>query len=151
MSELRRVEEQLKRAFEGEAWHGPSVREVLAGITPEQAASHPIPAAHSIWEIVLHMTTWHETVRRRLAGESFMPTEDQDWPLITEASSATWRAAQDDLTRSYRDVMGALVSLPEARLDEPLVKGGTTGYVQIHGLVQHDLYHAGQIAILKKA
>src|SRR5262245_14715512 len=150
MSERSRIDEQLQRAFEGEAWHGPSVREVLAGITYTQAAEHPLPAAHSIWEIVVHMTMWHDTVRRRLAGEAFMPTPEQDWPPVAEATESSWREALDDLERSYRDIRAALASLNDARLDEPLVKGGSTGYVQLHGLVQHDLYHAGQIAVLKK-
>ena len=150
MSERARIEEQLQRAFEGEAWHGPSVREVLVSIAPAQAAEHPLPAAHSIWEIVLHMTTWHDTVRRRLAGEAFMPTPAQDWPAVTDTSESAWRAALADLDRSYRDVRSALASLDESRLDEALVPGGSTGYVQLHGLVQHDLYHAGQIAVLRK-
>ena len=150
MNELRRIEEQLQRAYEGEAWHGPSVREVLMGVTPGQAAEHPIPAAHSIWEIVLHMTTWHDTVRRRIGGEAFMPTTEQDWPTVADASETAWQTALEELNRSYRDVRAALSSLDESRLDEPLVKGGTTGYVQLHGLVQHDLYHAGQIAVLAR-
>jgi uncharacterized damage-inducible protein DinB len=150
MSERARIEEQLQRAFEGEAWHGPSVREVLVSIPPVQAAEHPLPAAHSIWEIVLHMTTWHDTVRRRLAGEAFMPTPAQDWPTVTDTSESAWRAALADLDRSYRDVRSALASLDESRLDEALIPGGSTGYVQLHGLVQHDLYHAGQIAVLRK-
>ena len=150
MSERARIEEQLQRAFEGEAWHGPSVREVLVGITAVQAAEHPLPAAHSIWEIVLHMTMWHDTVRRRLAGEAFMPTTAQDWPAVTDTSESAWRAVLAELERSYRDIRSALASLNESRLDEALSPGGSTGYVQLHGLVQHDLYHAGQIALVRK-
>src|SRR5580765_4668182 len=104
MSERARIEEQLQRAFEGDAWHGPSVHEVLVGITAVQAAEHPLPAAHSVWEIVLHMTTWHDTVRRRLAGEAFMPTPAQDWPAVTDTSESAWSAALADLDRSYREI-----------------------------------------------
>ena len=60
--EMMRLEEQLRRALDGEAWHGPSVLEVLAGVSAEQASSHPIPGSHSIWELVLH--------RRRLRPRS---------------------------------------------------------------------------------
>ncbi len=76
--EARRLEEQLRRALEGKAWHGPSVLESVAGVSAEQAAAHPVPGAHSIWELVLHLGTDYSLVLRRLAGNGrpLSPAED---------------------------------------------------------------------------
>jgi uncharacterized damage-inducible protein DinB len=150
MTESERIADQLKRAFEGQAWHGPAVLEALSDVTAAQAAAKPIAAAHSIWELVLHMTCWMDTVRRRALGEAFMPSDEQDWPPVRDTSDAAWRAAVADMERSHRAAHDVIASFPEAGLDQPLVPGGTVAYAQFHGLVQHDLYHAGQIAVLKK-
>jgi uncharacterized damage-inducible protein DinB len=103
MSEMDRIRDQFRRAFEGEAWHGPSVLALLDGVTAQQAAAHPIPGAHSIWELTLH----------------------------------------------------AIARVDESRLNETIYVDPnipySSVYVTLHGVVQHDLYHAGQIAILKKA
>jgi len=68
MEETKRIADQLQRAFEGEAWHGPSLRELLAEVSAEKAASRPLALAHNIWEIVLHVAAWHGGVKRRLDG-----------------------------------------------------------------------------------
>ena len=69
MKETERIREQLKRAFEGGAWHGPGVLEILENVSAAQAATHPIEGAHSIWELVLHIKAWEDACRRRLSGE----------------------------------------------------------------------------------
>ena len=106
MNEMDRILDQLKRAFEGDAWHGPSMRDALDGVDAPMAAMRPLAKAHSVWEIVLHITTWEAVVASRLRGKPLEVTPELDWPSF---------------------------------------------YVLLHGIVQHDLYHAGQIALLKKA
>ena len=108
MSEIQRIEDQLRRAFEGHAWHGPAVRELLADVTAAKAAGRPLPSAHNIWEIVLHMATWERVVRQRLQGEAVadLPTEE-DWPPVRDSSEADWRRAIDDLERANHDHQGA--------------------------------------------
>jgi uncharacterized damage-inducible protein DinB len=150
MTEMERIADQLKRSFEGPAWHGPSVLEVLLGVDAAEAAKRPIAAAHSIWELVLHMTTWLDAVRRRALGEKVEVTPEQDFPTVTRSDDAAWHTALAGLRHAHEALLTTLRTLPERRLDEPLVPGGSTGYVQLHGIVQHDLYHAGQIAVLKK-
>jgi uncharacterized damage-inducible protein DinB len=150
MTEMERIAEQLKRSFEGPSWHGPSVLEVLEGVGAAQAAKHPIAAAHSIWELVLHMTTWLDAVRRRALGERVEVTPEHDFPKVETTDEAAWRAAIAGLRKAHDALLATLRTLPAHRLDEPLVPAGSTGYVQFHGIVQHDLYHAGQIAVLKK-
>lgn len=152
MSEIKRIEDQLQRAFEGNAWHGPAVRELLADMTAAQALGRPLTNAHSIWEIALHMATWERVVHRRLQGETVidLPTE-QDWPPVRDTSEASWRQVVRDLEQANHDLRAAIGQMTEARLADIAPGKDHSVYVMLHGVIQHDLYHAGQIAILKKA
>ena len=151
-SELERLEEQLRRTLEGGAWHGPSVLEVLAGVTPESAATHPVPQAHSIWELTLHITSSYSLVLRRLDGEDAQLSPEEDWPPVPAPTEAAWREAVQSLVDLNRRVREAVLRFDPARLDQPLSAGAPyTAYTQFIGITQHDLYHAGQIAMLKKA
>jgi uncharacterized damage-inducible protein DinB len=150
--DIERIEEQLRRSFAGEAWHGPSVLESLEGVTPEAAYEHPIAGAHSIWELVLHLTGTYRLVLRRLDGDDRQLASDEDWPSVPTPTLANWQ----DTIRSLRDlnakIRHAVLAFDSDRLDEPLVaEPPYTAYTQFLGLTQHDLYHAGQIAILKRA
>jgi uncharacterized damage-inducible protein DinB len=152
MREVERIAGQLRHAFEGDAWHGPSLSEVLAGVTAAQAAARPIAGAHTIWEIVYHVTAWEGTVARRLGGERVEQPPEGDWPPVPNTGETAWKEALARLERGHRELLAAVAKLDDAQLDRPTVPGGvTTAYVQAHGTVQHHLYHAGQIAILKKA
>lgn len=150
--EIKRLEEQLKRALEGEAWHGPSVLESLTGVSADEAAAHPIPGAHSIWEIVLHLTTDYSLVLRRLSGDGSKLTPEEDWPPCPAVTEENWRKAIQDLTKLNQELRQVVHAFPGARLDEPLVSEVPyTAYTQFIGITQHHLYHAGQIALLKRA
>ncbi len=154
MSETSRLADQLRRAFEGEAWHGPAVLELLEGLNAKSAARRPIDRVHSIWEIVLHIAVWDDAARRRMAGEVVQPTGDEDWPRVTDFSEAGWQEAMNQLVETHKRLVAAVAAFPEARLTER-VPGKTPAYYDfyymLHGIAQHELYHAGQIAILKKA
>jgi uncharacterized damage-inducible protein DinB len=151
MSEIQRIEDQLKRAFEGMAWHGPSLRELLADVTAEQAAAHPLAKVHSIWEIVLHVAAWEDAVRRRLEGEPVKPSDEEDWPPVTDTSEAAWKNTLAILEHNHRQLRKTISLLSDSRLGEVIAPESASMYVTLHGIVQHDLYHAGQIALLKKA
>jgi uncharacterized damage-inducible protein DinB len=151
-AELSRLEEQLGRALAGEAWHGPSVLEALEGVSAEQAAAHPIAGAHSIWELVLHLCGTYGLVMRRLGGDGRQLAEFEDWPPVPEPSAENWSASIRLLEKLNEDLRHAVKSFPEERLDQPLVvESPYTAYTQFIGVTQHNLYHAGQIALLKKA
>jgi uncharacterized damage-inducible protein DinB len=152
MTEIERILDQLRRAYEGEAWHGPSVREVLAGVTAEQAQARPLANAHSIWELVHHIAVWESAGRRRLEGDRAQIdiSSPEDWPPPDDASEAAWERAKASLDRGHQALREAIARVPESRLDEPIFDGMSTVYVTLHGVIQHDLYHAGQIAMLKK-
>ena len=153
MTEIDRILDQLKRAFEGGAWHGPSVKEVLHDVTATQAHARPLGNAHSIWELVQHIAVWEDVGRRRLEGDpAEVPiSSPEDWPPAEDASEAAWDRARAALERGHRSLVEAISRVPESRLEEPILEGKSTVYVTLHGVIQHDLYHAGQIAMLKKA
>ena len=150
--ELERIDEQLRRSFEGEAWHGPAVLEALTGMSHEDAASHPIESAHSIWELALHLSGTYRLVLRRLAGDGRQLTKEEDWPPPPEATEEAWAETVERLRRLNQELRSAVRAFPPERLDDQLVPSSPyTAYTQFIGITQHDLYHAGQIAILKRA
>jgi uncharacterized damage-inducible protein DinB len=152
MSESKRIGDQLRRSFEGTAWHGPSLEEVLPGVTAETAAAHPIPGVHSIWEIVLHIATWEDIVRRRLEGEDFDdPPPEIDWKPAVNDDEHSWQAALDGLKSANLALRDAISRIDDSRLKEIIPRKNYSVYYMLHGVIQHDLYHGGQIAILKKA
>jgi uncharacterized damage-inducible protein DinB len=152
MDEVERIAEQLRRAFEGEAWHGPSVHELLASTTRGQAAKRPIPGAHTIWEIVLHISVWESVVRRRLLGESITDlAPEQDWPPVGDVSEPAWRKTLEELEQGHLQMRQAITQVTDQRLGETVPGKAYTVYIMLHGIIQHDLYHAGQISLLKKA
>lgn len=154
MSEAKRIADQLRRSFHGEAWHGPAVLELLADVSAPQAAAHPIPRAHSIWELVLHIGAWENAARRWLAHEiSTLPHLDgeNDWPPVPDANPAAWKSAVASLTASHDQLVQLVAALSDERLKENVAGREYSAYFLLHGLAQHNLYHAGQIALLKKA
>ena len=142
--------DQIRRAFRGESWHGPSVIEVLADVSAEDAAAHPIAGAHSIWEIVLHMTAGYRLVLRRIRGEHAEFSLEEEWPPVPALSSAAWRESQRTLEDLNQQLQSAVRTFPVERLSQAL-GSEYSAYTQFCGAPQHDLYHAGQITILRKA
>lgn len=151
MKETDRICDQLKRAFSGNAWHGPSVMEILENVTAAQAAVRPITGAHTIWELVLHIRAWENACRRRLEGDRAELPDEEDWQAFDDTSDEAWQSTLKSLKESHQHLIEAIASLDDARLDKPILEGMPSIYTTLHGAVQHDLYHAGQIAILKKA
>ena len=158
MTEIARIVDELEREHEGDPWHGSPLRAILEGIDARRAAARAIPGAHSIWELVLHMTGWKNETARRLAGAvACMPVEG-DWPDVGDPTDERWQAALTRLEAAHDALVAAVKALPETRLHEPTndtrsapLGTGVSYYVLLHGIVQHDVYHAGQIALLKKA
>ena len=152
MREVERIADQLKRAHEGGAWHGPSVRELLAGVTAEQAEARPAVGAHSIRELVEHIEAWERAILRRLGGDpAQIYNTEEDWPPTRDASEDAWQQTRKKLADTDAALREAALRLDDAQLDEPIIAEMSSRYVSLHGAVQHTLYHAGQIALVKKA
>ena len=151
ITEIERIADQMRRAHDGEALHGPSLEDILEDVTAEAAVRRPIPASHNIWEIVLHIGVWESIVRRRLSGEVVLGlTPEQDWPPVTDSSESSWKSALDELRHGHERLQQTIARLADHQLGEPVPGMGYSVYFMLHGVVQHTLYHAGQIAILKK-
>ena len=153
MSEAARIADQLRRAFDGEAWHGDSLFEILKGVSAKQAAARPIADAHSIWELVLHIAAWDSVVARRFGGAVAELEDAENFPRVADESEAAWRKTLAEVRRVHQELIDAVAKMPDSRLEEmvPGKEGAHyTFYCMLQGVVQHKLYHAGQIALLKK-
>lgn len=150
-SEAALIADQLRRAFEGSAWHGPALLELLAEVDAGTAAAKPLARVHSIWELLLHIAAWDGAVQRRIAGKKAQLKGNQNFPLVPEPTEAAWRKAVADAERTHDELVKTVAALSDHRLRD-IVPGKRYNFRHmLHGLVQHELYHAGQIAILKKA
>src|SRR6266542_6555740 len=143
MRAIERLLIQLNAAYGGPAWHGPSLRELLDGVTEEQARARPIANAHSILEIVVHVQAWMDAVSERLAGSERELTTEEDWSDVARTS---WPAVLDELDNAESRVCDAVARLRPEDLDKPVAGKRYSVYVLVHGLIQHNLYHAGQIS-----
>ena len=141
--------EQLARAQHGPAWSGPSVAEVLNDVDATVAARRVLPNAHTIWELTLHIAAWEEIARGRLLGGRDEVTPEMDWPPVGDTDAHGWNETLQRLALTHEALRVAIEQFPEERFDQPLNEK-VTAAVLLHGVVQHDLYHAGQIAILRK-
>jgi uncharacterized damage-inducible protein DinB len=153
MTENRRLADQIRRAFEGEAWHGDSILEMLSDVTAKVAAQRPIPNAHSIWELLLHIAAWDGAVLRRAQGSAVTLSDAENFPRIEDTSEAAWKQAMESVKKTHNQLVSTVAVFPDARLAEQ-VPGKDQSYYSFYymfsGIVQHELYHAGQIALLKK-
>jgi hypothetical protein len=151
--ECFRIADQLRRAFTGDAWHGPPLIELLDGVRAEPACTHLFPSTHTIWELVLHI---HMYVRatieatRGIAMPKWYGTEE-DWPVVGDTSASAWAAARNDLFRDATELVDAIEEWSDERLTDTVPGREYDFYILFHGVVQHSLYHGGQIAILKRA
>lgn len=150
IDERSRIADQLKRAFEGDAWHGPAVLEVLEGVNASAAASKPVSGAHSIWELVLHIAAWDGAIRRRMEGQALQLSPEQDFPPVKATNEPAWRAALEQLKQRHAELIQGVLSMPDHRLTSQVPGKDYDFYHMLHGAAQHELYHAGQIALLKK-
>ncbi len=153
MREVERIADQLKRAHEGGAWHGPAVDELLKGLSAAQAAARPVEGAHSIWEMVAHIEAWERAILRRLGGDAAQIYQtEEDWTVaLGSVRRGLGRGAPEDVGDLRRPARGRARTGRRRELDEPILPNMSTRYVSLHGAIQHTLYHAGQIALVRKA
>jgi uncharacterized damage-inducible protein DinB len=155
---LRAIERALARSISGDAWYGPSLELLLADVTPEEAVAHPIAGAHSIQEVVLHVGAWLGEVASRLRGNAPSPPEAGDWPRLEGDPASSWPRARARVVAADAEVRAAIGAFSETRLDESVgdvrdapLGTGVSFEAMLMGLAQHNAYHAGQIALLKRA
>jgi uncharacterized damage-inducible protein DinB len=151
MSQIDLIVDQLKRAFDGEAWHGPALMEILDGIDAKSAASRPVSAAHSVWELVLHVSAWEQVVTRRMQGETLTLTDEQNFGHVGQVNDENWRRAIQTLQKNHSNLISVVSSLPESRLTERVPGKDYDFLFMLLGTLQHVAYHSGQIAFIKRS
>src|SRR5713101_1654598 len=152
MSQIEFVVEQLKCAFDGEAWHGPALMEILADVDAASAARHPISEGHSIWELVLHVAAWEQVITTRIVhGKAVQLSEEQNFGHIEHVSEAAWRQAVETLQRNHQELIKTVSGLTKSQLSDRVPGKPYDILFMLHGAVQHAAYHGGQIALLKRA
>lgn len=146
MSEARRIADQLRRALHGPAWHGDSLEEILEGVTAEQAATVPATGVNSIHTLVLHLAAWAEIALERVqSGKTREVFRVEDFPPL-----GAWAVDRQRLFDSTSRLAAHIDAMSETDLNFVLEPNTQSVYVLLHGIVQHHLYHAGQIVLLKK-
>lgn len=157
-SQLTFLLDQLERAHAGDPWHGSSRAALLADVTAEEARRSPAAGSHSIWQLVLHMTAWTREVTRRVQGQQAAAPDMGDWPpLPATPDERAWRATLAALDDAHANLRNAVRAIDASRLStyvgdarHAALGTGVTYAQTINGLVQHDAYHSGQIAVVKK-
>jgi hypothetical protein len=133
-------------------WHGPALVEIVAGVDAKVASAHPIAEAHSIWELVLHIAAWERAINTRIVQRKALQLNDKEnFPTVTDASESTWRQAIEKLRQDHRELLATTSGVSESQLSEQVPGKPYDIRFMLHGAAQHAAYHAGQIALLKKA
>jgi len=142
--------EELRGLVDGEPWHGPALDALLAGVSAETAAARPIPGAHTLWEVALHLTGWTDAVRRRLDGETVDEPAAGDFPTPPSATERAWAEAKDGLRRAHERLVERVGSLSDADLDARASGRDYAVRFMVRGAIAHTAYHSGQIGLLRK-
>ena len=138
----------LDEAYQRKTWHGPNLRQSLKGVTAKQAAWRPRPGRHNIWEETLHAAYWKYAVRRKLEGgkrgsfvlkgHNFFPRPEKG-----KVTDAAWRADQEILETEHYALLDTIAKVLQSPVSEKNLK-------MIYGVAFHDVYHAGQIRLLRR-
>ena len=149
--------DQIRQTHAGDPWYGTSRARFLEGISARDAARRPLGGAHSMWELVLHMTAWTDEVRRRLGGAEPATPEAGDWPAVGDPTEDAWERAKARLAAAHAAVLddAARLSLPDlarrvGSVRDPELGTGVTYAGLLVGLAQHDAYHTGQLALVRR-
>jgi uncharacterized damage-inducible protein DinB len=155
--DVERVINELERQHDGDPWHGPSRSTILADVSAAEASWQPGAGAHSIWELVLHMRSWTREVERRLLGGTPAMPADGDWPSVIDTSESAWADAQASLDASHGQLVANVRRLGTAYLSgrvgatkQQPAGTGISHRAMLYSLAQHDVYHSGQVALLKR-
>ena len=151
MSEVANIVDELRRIHAGDAWHGAALKESLSGVTAEQAAARPVAGAHSIWEIVRHITGWEDVFRMRLEGHPVTEPEEGDFPPVGDVSEESWAETLRQLDDCHKRLLRMVAGLDDSVLPEKIPGKDYSTRFLLDGIVRHHIYHTGQIALLKKS
>jgi hypothetical protein len=148
--EVKRIGNMLKNVYAGAAWHGPSIMEVLNSISPEQAFM-PTKKIHKICELVQHMTAWRIFAIKKLQQDHhYEVSQNENWKEFTNKDEKAWDEIKNDLELSQQQLIDEIEKIEDDILEEEVDKKAYSYYTLLHGVIQHDLYHLGEIMLLSK-
>ena len=142
--------DELRRLWRGDAWHGPSLSELLADVPTGRAAARVVPEAHTMWELVLHIAGWTEVFLRRIDGEPLDEPTDGDFPRMPEPSAPAWSEARSRLESVHERLSARVARLTSAELDATTPGRDYSVRFMVRGAIRHTVYHSGQIGLLKR-
>lgn len=155
MREVDRVANLLAQTYHGDAvglaWFGPALRPLLGAVSPSAATHRPLRRRHTIWELVLHLAANIDFVLSRLDGAELELSANADWPPVLEPTEAAWEDAVAALDARYETLLRRVGELGDAQLAQPVVGRRYDVYAMLHGIIHHNVYHTGQIALLTDA
>ena len=155
LREVDRLADLLTQTYAGDAtggaWYGPALRPLLDGVSPGSAARRPLPGRHTIWELVLHLAANIDFVLARLGGRALELSPEADWPPAPEPTAAAWAEALAALDARYEALLARVRALSDEQLAGPVVGRPYPVYAMLHGIIHHNVYHAGQVALLREA
>jgi uncharacterized damage-inducible protein DinB len=141
---------ELETLVKGNNWHGPALHELLDGVSVEAAAARPIAAAHTIWELVLHVTAWTDVFRRRLEGAAVEEPEAGDFPAPPQPTARAWAEATQALFEAHAAIAARVARLSDEELAAPVPGRPFDRHFQVRAAIRHTVYHSGQIGLLRK-
>ena len=151
------LHQQFSNAFHGQPWHGMSSMEIIESSDPQKVFSHWIPNAHSIAELVLHLTVWTEEAIDRLRGLEAKTPDRGDWPAVTETTVQSWQRMVEEFRSAHEKLMMMIENFNPADWDIRTIDHRedsddlADNYAElVNGIIQHLAYHSGQISLLKK-
>ncbi len=157
MTTNKKLADELYSSVFHEPWHGSSLKDILESVTYQQVYARPIPNAHTIIELALHIDAWTQEVHSRLNGNQPGDPETGDWPQPTSDSNEYWDATKQSIYNNNNKLIEQLKETSNDRFSmivgadrDPALGRGYSYETLIIGLVQHHAYHGGQISLLKK-
>ena len=139
----------LEQAYGKRTWHGANLKYSLRGLTVAQALWRPVAGRHNVWEYTLHCAYWKFVAKSRLEGvEAKFSRPFDDFPQVNSGSAAEWKKDLAFLSKCHKELLAAVSGLEEKRLEQPV--GSWTAQELVFGVANHDIYHAGQIQLLRR-
>jgi len=149
MDEKNRIKDLFNRAYYSKSWHGDSISKIIEGLTWEECRKK-LNSTHTIAELILHMIAWKNMVSSCLSGANVSLSDEEDWPKPDLSNDSDWEKIKLDLERAHVDFIGSVDKFDFDKMNEIVQGQNYPFFVMIYGLLEHDIYHAGQIAIIKK-
>lgn len=152
-TEAARIQKLLKRNWDGPMWYGSNLQETLKDITAQVAFNKPVGYSHNVYEYVKHLSCWRNFVLQYLKGNNTYSVElnsETDWATNYEATPESWQQATNELETLQQELVAIFENITDAQLEETVPGKKFNWYTMLHGLIHHDIYHSGQIVILKK-